>query len=83
MKATKLDVRQVEQDLAKELQRQRVERERQRHDVEKICEDSDEIKELKEKIRLAYLNKERSAQLAEQQFRRQREVVSELRDGEG
>ena len=71
----KLNVRQVEMDLAKELQRQKVEKERQRRDVEKICEDSDELKDLKEKIRLAYLNKERSAQLAEQQFRKQKEVV--------
>ena len=76
MKTTKLDVKQVEVDLAKELQRQRVGKERQRRDVEKICEESDEIRELKEKIRLAYLNKERSAQLAEQQYRRQRQVVS-------
>ncbi len=71
----KLNVRQVEMDLAKELQRQKVEKERQRREIEKICEDSDELKELKEKIRLAYLNKERSAQLAEQQFRKQKEVV--------
>ena len=62
-------------DLAKELQRQKVEKERQKREVEKICEESDELKELKEKIRLAYLNKERSAQLAEQQYRKQREIV--------
>jgi hypothetical protein len=72
---SKLNVKQVELDLAKELQRQKVERERQKHEIEKICVDSDELKELKEKIRLAYLNKERAAQLAEQQYRKQREIV--------
>jgi len=71
----KLNVRQVEMDLAKELQRQKVEKERQRRELEKICEESDELKELKEKIRLAYLNKERSAQLAEKQYRKQNEIV--------
>ncbi len=71
----KLNVREVEQNLAKELQRQKVERERQKRDVEQICDGSDELRELKEKIRVAYLNKERAAQLAEQQYRKQRDVV--------
>lgn len=75
MQGKQIDVKQVELELAKELQRQKVERERQFRDVEKICEDSEELKELKEKIRVAYLNKERSAQLAEKQYRKQREVV--------
>ncbi len=73
--SVKFNVREVEQSLAKELQRQKVERERQKRDLEQICDGSDELRELKEKIRVAYLNKERSAQLAEQQFRKQREVV--------
>ena len=71
----KLNVRKVETDLAKELKRQKVDRERQRRDIEKICDESEELKDLKEKIRIAYLNKERSAQLAEQQYRKQREIV--------
>ena len=54
-----------------------MERERRKRDVQKICEDSDELKELKEKIRMAYLNKERSAQLAEEQYRKQRELDEE------
>ncbi len=70
-----INVKKVEVDLAKELQRQKVDRERQKRELEKICEESEEIKELKERIRMAYLNKERSAQLAEQQYRKQREIV--------
>jgi len=70
-----LNVRKVETELAKELQRQRVERERKCKEIQKICEESDELRELKEKIRLAYLNKERAAQLVESQYRKQRELV--------
>lgn len=73
-----INVKQVELELAKELQRQKVERERKQREVEKICEESDELKELKEKIKLAYLNKERSAQLAEKQYRQQREIVHDF-----
>lgn len=75
MQTGQLNVKQVEVELAKELQRQKVEKERKMREVEKICEESEELKELKEKIRLAYLNKERSAQLAEKQYRQQRELV--------
>eukprot|EP00831_Metopus_contortus_P062475 TRINITY_DN54603_c0_g1_i1.p2 TRINITY_DN54603_c0_g1~~TRINITY_DN54603_c0_g1_i1.p2 ORF type:complete len:146 (-),score=57.86 TRINITY_DN54603_c0_g1_i1:19-456(-) len=57
-----------------ELARQKVDRERKQREVRKICEDSDELKELNEKIKLAYLNKERAAQLAEEQYRKQREI---------
>jgi hypothetical protein len=70
-----LNVRKVETELAKELHRQKVERERNRAEIEKICEESEELRELKEKIRIAYVNKERAAQLAEQQLRRQKEMV--------
>jgi hypothetical protein len=72
----KLNVRKVETELAKELQRQRVDRERKHKEVQKICEESDELRELKEKIRLAYLNKERAAQLVENQYRKQKELVT-------
>eukprot|EP00831_Metopus_contortus_P069916 TRINITY_DN630_c0_g1_i4.p2 TRINITY_DN630_c0_g1~~TRINITY_DN630_c0_g1_i4.p2 ORF type:complete len:263 (+),score=90.85 TRINITY_DN630_c0_g1_i4:148-936(+) len=77
MRPQRLNVREVEHDLAKELARQKVDRERKQREVAKICEESDELKELKEKIRLAYLNKERAAQLAEEQYRKQRELDEE------
>ena len=44
--------------------------------MEKICAESDELKELQAKIKAAYLNKERTAQIAEAQFRTQQELVS-------
>jgi len=70
-----LNVRKVETELAKELHRQKVEKERSRKEIEKICEESEELRELKERIRIAYVNKERAAQLAEQQLRKQQEMV--------
>lgn len=50
--------------------------EKRMREVEKICEQSDELKELQAKIKAAYLNKERAAQVTENQFRQQVEIVS-------
>ena len=74
----RLDTKKVEVDLAKELLRQKVEKARQQREIEKICDQSDELREFKEKIRSAFLNKERSAQLAEQQYRKQKEIVCKI-----
>ena len=38
---------------------------KRKREIEKICAESDELKELQQKIKLAYLNKERSAQITE------------------
>lgn len=38
--------------------RMKIKNERENKEVQKICEESDEIKELQDKIRQAYLNKE-------------------------
>ena len=45
--------------------------EKRKREVEKICGESDELKELQAKIKAAYLNKERSAQVTENQYREQ------------
>lgn len=44
--------------------------------LEKLVNENEEIKALKQKIQLGYLNKERAKQLAEQQVRRVDELVS-------
>ena len=66
----------MEKDLAREMQKLKVTDEKRHRDVEKACAESDEIKELQAKIRAAYMNKERAAQMAENQFRKQQELVS-------
>lgn len=48
--------------------------ERKKREIQKICADSDELKELQAKIKAAYLNKERTAQIAEFQFRTQQDL---------
>jgi len=50
--------------------------EKRKREIEKICSESEELKELQNKIKSAYLNKERSAQITEHQYRRQIDLVS-------
>ena len=68
----------MEEALARQLANQKVMDERRRREIEKLCADSDELKELQAKIKAAYLNKERSQQMTEKQFRQQVEIVSIL-----
>ena len=51
--------------------------ERKRREVEKLCSESEELKLLQDKIKAAYLNKERNQQITEKQFRDQEDIVSE------
>jgi len=64
----------MEEQLARQMARMKMTDERVNKDVAKICEESDEIKALKEKINQAYLNKERVGQMAEKQFRTHKEL---------
>lgn len=50
----------MEEALARQLAGQKITDERRKREIEKLCGDSDELKELQAKIRAAYLNKERS-----------------------
>ncbi len=60
----------MEEQLAREMARMKIEREKQQREIEKICSGSDELKHLQAKIKSAYLNKERSSQMAETQYRK-------------
>lgn len=60
-----VDFAAMERDLAKEMARMKITSEKRKREIEKICAESDELKELQQKIKLAYLNKERSAQITE------------------
>jgi len=66
----------MDHNLAKEMARMKIVDEKRKREIEKICSESEELKELQAKIRQAYLNKERSAQIAESQFRNQTQLVS-------
>ena len=79
--AGSVNMMQMEEQLARELARMRVTDERRRKEVEKICAESDEIKELQARINAAYLNKERGSQIAENQYRKQVDIVSDHSSG--
>ena len=66
----------MEQNLAKEMARMKIVDEKKKREIEKICGSSEELKELQLKIKSAYLNKERAAQMTENQYRRQIDLVS-------
>ena len=71
-----VDFASMEHNLAKEMARMKIIDEKKKREVEKYCAESDELKELQAKIKQAYLNKERTAQIAESQFRQQQDLVS-------
>ena len=60
-----IDFNLMEQQLAQEMARMKITDERKKREIEKICSESDELKELQAKIKAAYLNKERTAQITE------------------
>ena len=64
----------MEEKLAREMARMRIEDERRKRELNKICSESEELKELQNKIKAAYLNKERSQQMTEAQFRKQQDI---------
>ena len=66
----------MEEQLAREMAKMKMEKEKQNREVEKICAESPELRELQNKIKNAYLNKERATQVTEAQYRKQVEVVS-------
>ena len=72
---TQLPPASLEDKLAKELQRIKLENESKKREIEKICAESDELRKLKEKINSGYVNKERSAQIAESHIRKLNEIV--------
>lgn len=51
----------MEEKLARELAQMKITDEVRGREIEKICCDSDELKELQARIKAAYLNKERAS----------------------
>ena len=55
-----VDMGRMEEAIARQLAGNKIMDERRKREVEKLCGESDELRELQGKIRAAYLNKERS-----------------------
>lgn len=64
----------MEEALARQMAGVKVTDERRKREIEKLCGESDELRELQAKIKAAYLNKERSQQMTEKQYRVQTEI---------
>ena len=68
----------VEERIARELQRQKVEQEAKRREVDRILSESEDLRYFKSKIQAAYINKERSAQIVDGHLRKLNDIVSSL-----
>lgn len=64
-----------EDQLARELQRRKQQEHSRGLQADKIISENHEIKELKQKIQQAYLNKERAKQMSDKQVRKVDELV--------
>jgi hypothetical protein len=71
-----INIPSLEENLAREMARMKMEKEKNSREIEKICAESPELRELQNKIKSAYLNRERATQVTENQYRKQIEVVS-------
>lgn len=65
-----LDVEKLEEDLAKEIQRKKCLEQREKKEIQKIFDENKDIKELKNRITMAKLNRERTTQIYERQTRK-------------
>jgi hypothetical protein len=72
-----LDVEKLEEDFAKTLQRKKCLEEREKKEIQKIFDESNELNQLKNRIRMAGLNKERVQQIYEKQTRRMNDIFEE------
>lgn len=74
-KRKKRDDRVMEQNalLATELDKEKAEEQRRAMEIQRICDESPELKELEKKLKIAYLNKERAAQYQEKVLLSQKE----------
>ena len=70
-------LRAQDERLAVELTKRKVEASREAKNVQRICEQSEELRELEEKLKQAYLNKEREVQITESNVLMQKQNASD------
>jgi hypothetical protein len=70
------------QALASELERDTADEERKRREIQKICEEAPELKDLEKLLKIAYLNKERATQYEEKivMHMREQERIQAIED---
>jgi hypothetical protein len=75
MKINRLNNRTMQQNqlLAAELDKEMAEEQRRKREIQRICNEAPELKELEKALKIAYMNKERAAQFEEKVLLSQRE----------
>ena len=63
--------------IAKELERRKTVQDTKEREIVRICNESEELKDLEKKLKTAYMNKERAAQHEERMLRQRREILRE------
>lgn len=76
-KAKRKDIAQFEEQLADEVARRKAEQNRQEMDKRRICDGSEELRALKERLHMAKVNKERAQQLLEIEVRKEKDRLTE------
>jgi len=76
-KAKRREITQFEDQLADELAKRKSEQMRQDMDRRRICDGSEELRALKEKLHMAKVNKERAQQLLEIEVRKEKDRMSD------
>ena len=54
--------KEIERRMAEEIHRQKTEQDKRERELQRICETSEELKDLERQLKIAYINKERAAQ---------------------
>ena len=70
-------LRDQDERLAVELTKRKVEAQREAKNIQRICEQSEELRDLEEKLKQAYLNKEREVQIEESNVLLQKQEASD------
>eukprot|EP00605_Chrysophyceae_sp_TOSAG23-4_P000784 GSChrysophyteH1.ASY1.ANO1.873.1 assembled CDS len=75
LKAARIKERTMQQNqmLASEMDKEMAEEQRRKREIQRICDESPELKELEKALKIAYMNKERAAQFEEKVLLAQRE----------
>ncbi|CAM9367681.1 unnamed protein product [Ectocarpus fasciculatus] len=71
MERRKEHMSQQNQSIAEELQKRRAAKTREEVEIQRICQESEELKALEQRLKVAYVNKERAAQYEENRLLRQ------------
>lgn len=77
-----LNVEKLEEDIAKEIKKKKNLEDKSVAEMKRICEESSEIRELKNRIKMASLNQERTKQIYDKQTKKLSEIYNDAETDE-